>query len=273
MKIENSKYSMLIDTTRCVGCEECVAACQQVNETGSEIAGHWSGGSSDLSATRYTTIVKKSHAYVRRSCRHCLDAACVSACIVGALQQSPDGPVTYDKDKCMGCRYCMMACPFGIPRYEWESATPTIRKCIFCYEKIASGELAAPACVTECPENVTAFGTREEMLALAKARIQDNPGKYFKDHIYGEDEVGGTAVLLISDIDLSFLGWQPELSKEPLPDLTWAALSKVPPVVIGVGAFATAAYWVIGRRMKMAHEAAQLIAEGENPNEELTEKE
>ncbi len=259
----NPKFSMLIDTTLCVGCEKCVDECKELNKTGRDRASRWNENSSDLSDTRYTTIIRKGDAFVRRSCRHCLEPACASACIVGALQHTDDGPTVYDKGKCMGCRYCMMACPFGIPRYEWQKAAPAIRKCVFCYEKIKNGEIKEPGCVSACPQKVTLFGTRNDMLAVAKERIDKNPGKYFNNHIYGGDEVGGTSVMLISNIDLNFLGWRPDMDKTPLPQLTWAALSKVPPVVLGMGAFATAAYWIIGRRMKLQQERvnAELKAE------------
>lgn len=255
--MKNAPYAKLIDTTLCTGCELCVEACKETNQTGHDEPQRWKQDINDLSSTRFTTIVRRSGNHnVRRSCRHCSEPACASACIVGALQKTPEGATIYDEKKCMGCRYCMVACPFGIPRYNWESAAPIIRKCTLCHANIKSGKLSEPACVTACPQHVSVFGPRDQMLNLAKERIRSNPGKYFKDHIYGEKEVGGTNVLLISDIDLSFLGWKPGMNETPLPDLTWAALSKVPPVVIGMGAFATAAYWVIGRRMKLAHEAA-----------------
>lgn len=253
MTQKNPSYSMLIDTTRCVGCELCVEACKETHQT-QDATQRPGRTTSDLTATRFTTIVRKGDDYVRRSCRHCLEPACASACIVGALKQMPEGPVVYDKGRCMGCRYCMMACPFDVPRYEWNNAAPAIRKCVFCYDKIKNGELKSPACVTSCPENVTMFGSRDQLLAEAGKRFEQYPGKYFENHVFGGDEVGGTAVMLISDIDLSFLGWGGHLDQKPLPELTWAALSKVPPVVLGMGAFATATYWIIGRRMKLQAE-------------------
>ncbi len=175
-----------------------------------------------------------------------------------ALKKQDLGAVTYDSDKCMGCRYCMMACPFGIPRYEWASAAPKVRKCILCYPRIKEGK--QPACTEACPYGATIFGTRAEMLAEARRRIKANPGRYYpydNPKIYGEHDVGGTSVLYLSNVSLDFLGWEPELGDKPLPSLTWAVLSKVPPVVLGVVGAMSGIYWVIGRRMQFEEEAAE----------------
>jgi hypothetical protein len=152
------------------------------------------------------------------------------------------GPVTYDSDRCMGCRYCMMACPFGIPRCEWASAAPKIRKCILCYPRLKEGK--QPACTEACPYSATIFGTRADMLAEARRRFAAHPGRYYpfdNPSIYGEHEIGGTSVLYISSISLDFLGWKRNLGDQPLPVLTWAALRKVPPVVLGMAGVALAA--------------------------------
>ncbi len=246
---------ILNDVTRCIGCEECVAACKKVNGLPAEDPPPRVGASEDrLSATRWTSIVRRPEgANVRKQCRHCADPACVSVCPVGALKKEAEGPVTYDKSVCMGCRYCMMACPFGIPRYEWESINPSIRKCVMCHEAIASGKIKEPACVTACPKKATSFGTREEMLAEARRRIAAEPGKY-KDRVWGEHDVGGTNVLYVAGIDLAFLGWQgPQaLGTEPLPHRTWEALRKVPYEFVGMGALMTGVWWVIDRRMQRA---------------------
>lgn len=259
--IDNSKtFAILTDTTACTGCETCVHACKQTYGLGRDRAWRWKNKVDDLSSTRFTTIITRpGNRHVRQQCRHCLEPACVSACLVGALQKKDIGPVIYDENRCMGCRYCMMACPYGIPRYKWESAIPYVRKCILCYDRIKIGQ--RPACVEACPYGATTFGTREEMLELARRRIADNPGKYYphdEPRIYGEHEVGGTSVLYLSDISLDFLGWRPDLGDEPVPALTWGALSKVPPIALGMAALMSGVYWVIGRRMKLqAEKAAQ----------------
>jgi formate dehydrogenase iron-sulfur subunit len=191
--------------------------------------------------------------FIRRFCRHCLEPACVSACLVGALTKTPEGPVIYDADRCMGCRYCMTSCPYGIPRYEWEKAVPVVQKCTMCYPRLQEGEL--PGCVEACPQEATIFGDREELLKVAHARLEANPEKYV-DHVFGETEVGGTSVLYISDIPLDFLGFEPNLGEVALPDRTWAALSKVPPMVVGMTGLMAGMYWITKRRNKLAEEAA-----------------
>lgn len=246
--------AMLIDTTRCTGCEECVMACKKKNGLGIDRA--WSGRTkpNDLSSSRFTTIVRRpGNHYVRRLCRHCLEPACASACIVGALHKTPEGPVVYDESKCMGCRYCMVACPFDVPRYEWEAAAPLVRKCTFCHDQLGEGKL--PACVEHCPGEVSLIGSREEMLAEAHRRLKEKPDTYVQK-VFGEHEAGGTSVMYVSDIPLGFLSWRPGLGAQPLPQLTWAALKKVPPTILFMGGLMAGIYWFIGRRMKLAAEAA-----------------
>jgi len=255
-----STCAILTDTTLCTGCERCVEACREDNELGPDVPRRWKSRIDDLSSTRYTTILRRKSEdkpgvhFVRQQCRHCVDPACVSACLVGALQKTPEGPVIYDDARCMGCRYCMIACPYGIPRYTWEKPVPYIRKCDMCYDRVVDG--GKPACVEACPQKATIFGDRDELIAEAHRRIKENPDKYV-DRVVGETEIGGTSVIYISDIPLDFLAFNPEMGDEPLPKLTWAALSKVPPIIGGVGAVMTGAWWIIGRRMKLAEEAAR----------------
>jgi len=250
-----SGFAILTDTTLCTGCEECVQACKEVNRLGKDRPRRWNDAIDDLSATRFTTIVRqKDGPFVRRQCRHCQSPACVSACIVGALHKTNEGPVIYDDRKCIGCRYCMLACPYGIPRFEWGEIIPYIRKCDFCHARIMGGELDVPACVAACPEKATIFGTRDEMIHEAKKRIAAFPGKYWQDRVNGETEVGGTSVLYLSDKPLSFLAWKADLGERPLPDLTAGALKMVPPTILGVGGAMAAVWWIIGRRMAMAAE-------------------
>jgi formate dehydrogenase iron-sulfur subunit len=267
VEVDNDKtFAILTDTTLCTGCETCVHACKQTYGLGRDRAWRWKNKVDDLSSTRFTTIITRPGGHhVRQQCRHCVEPACVSACLVGALQKKDIGPVIYDEYRCMGCRYCMMACPYGIPRYKWESTVPYVRKCILCYDRIKEGK--QPACTEACPYGATIFGTRAEMLAEARKRIAENPGKYYpteSPRIYGEHEVGGTSVLYLSDISLDFLGWNPNLGDEPVPALTWGALSKVPKVAIGVAAAMSGIYWVIGRRMKLQAEAANAAANEES---------
>ncbi|OFW41421.1 MAG: hypothetical protein A3J29_19190 [Acidobacteria bacterium RIFCSPLOWO2_12_FULL_67_14b] len=249
-----STKAILTDTTLCSGCERCVEACKTENRLGKDQPRRWKLRIDDLSATRFTTILRKDDEFVRQQCRHCLDPACVSACLVGAMQKTPDGPVIYDGDRCMGCRYCLMACPFEIPRYEWSEAVPHVRKCTMCHERLARGEV--PACVEACPEKATIFGDRDALLAEAHRRIAADPGRYL-DRVLGETDVGGTSVLLIAGVNLDFVGPGVGYGDGPLPELTWAALSKVPPLALGVGGLMAGVFWITGRRMKLQAEAAE----------------
>lgn len=265
-------FGILTDTTLCTGCETCVHACKATYKLGRDRAWRWKNKIDDLSSTRFTTIIRRpGNRYVRQQCRHCVSPACASACIVGALQKTDIGPVIYDEKRCMGCRYCMMACPYGIPRYSWEARVPLVRKCILCYDRIRTG--GQPACTEACPYKATIFGPRDELIAEARRRFERNPGKYFPREapkIYGEHEVGGTSVLYISDISLDFLGWRPNLGDQPLPTLTWAALAKVPPIVLGVAGLMSGIYWVIGRRMQLQAEAAERADAGQASSAEPT---
>jgi formate dehydrogenase iron-sulfur subunit len=254
MNADARTFAILTDTTKCTGCETCVAACKEANGLGRDEPWRWKSRIDDLSSTRLTTIIRRPGArFVRQQCRHCQQPACVSACLVGALQKTDQGPVVYDSGRCMGCRYCMMACPYGIPRYEWSQPVPYIRKCMMCYDRLKEGR--QPACTEACPEGATIFGGRAEMLSVAHERIRKNPARYI-GRVFGEHEVGGTSVLYISDIPLGFLGWKPELGETPLPKLTWASLTKVPPVMLGMAGLMSGLYFIIGRRMKLQARAA-----------------
>ena len=246
------RKAILTDTTLCTGCEECVKACKQEKKLGKDIPRRWKQRIDDLSSTRYTTMVRRpGNRFARRQCRHCLEPACASVCIVGALQKTPEGPVIYDTERCIGCRYCMMACPYGIPRYDWEATVPYVRKCDMCFKRLKVGK--KPACTEACPEGATIFGPRDELLVEAHRRIAASPGKY-QGRVFGETEVGGTSVLYVSDIPLDFLAWKADLGDKPLPALTFAALSKVPPLLLGVGVLMAGIYWITGRRVKLEAE-------------------
>lgn len=245
--------AILTDVTRCIGCEECVVACKAENDLPEDRPFRWLVGDG-LSADRYTTIIKTEGEYVRKQCRHCIEPACASACPVGALHQTDEGPVIYDAHKCIGCRYCMMACPFGIPRYEWDAAVPYVRKCTMCYESRVSQGLQ-PACTEACPEEATIFGERDDLLAEAHRRIAAEPGRYLST-VFGEHEVGGTNVLYISPVDLDVLSLGNRLGNRPMPSRTHVAMSSVPPAFVGMGALMGSLWWVIERRRKVQAEAA-----------------
>jgi formate dehydrogenase iron-sulfur subunit len=201
----------------------------------------------DLSANNFTAVQEKGDWYVRRLCMHCLQPTCVSVCPVAALQKTADGPVVYEASRCIGCRYCMQACPFNVPRYEWDKVVPRVAKCDLCATRKEGGT----ACASVCPEGATMFGNRDAMLALARKRIAEDPKSYV-NHIYGENEVGGTGVLMISPVPLEQLGYPGALPQEPLPNRTWAALSHVPDVITIGGTFLLAIWWITKRREEVA---------------------
>ncbi|MCK5125503.1 MAG: 4Fe-4S dicluster domain-containing protein [candidate division Zixibacteria bacterium] len=239
--------AILTDVTLCIGCQECVAACKTKHNLEPDYPRNFHR-TDGLSARNWTSILQKDEHYIRKQCRHCLEPACVSACPVAALVKTPEGAVTYDGSKCIGCRYCMIACPYGIPRYDWDRAIPYIQKCTLCYDLISVGQ--QPACTTACPTEATIFGERDELLAVAKQRIKDNPDKYI-NRVFGEHEVGGTSVLYLSDIDLGFMSYPMRDIKSSLPQTTSMAMSAVPPAFVGMGALMGGLYWFCKRKDKI----------------------
>jgi formate dehydrogenase iron-sulfur subunit len=248
----DSAPSILIDISRCVGCGNCQRSCIQANNLTPT-----TDQMNELSAQTFTYLQRFDLAggetrWVKRQCMHCLDAGCASACPVSALYQTPEGPVNYRPNRCLGCRYCMVSCPFGVPRFEWQDGlTPEIRKCMFCYEqRLQQGQL--PACAENCPSGALKFGKRGDLLKEAKARIAANPG-YYVNRVYGETEAGGTAMLYISDVPFEQLGFRTDVTTRPIPAYTWDIMSKLPLVVGGLAVVLTGAS-VITRRGKKDHD-------------------
>ncbi len=243
------KAAILTDTTKCIGCHLCVEACKKENHLPQDVPRRWDLDDG-LSARNWTSVVgRESDKFVRKQCRHCLEPACVASCPVGALHKTEIGAVVYDNNRCIGCRYCMMACPFGIPRYDWDQLVPYIRKCVLCYEtRLKYGK--QPACTEVCPTKATVFGDRNELLAEAHRRLQGSTPRYIKK-VWGEHEIGGTSVLYISDIDLDFLAYDQPLADKPLPERTRMAMEVVPVTFADVGLAMGGLRWIIGRRMKL----------------------
>ncbi len=248
------RKAILTDITKCIGCLKCVSACKEVHSLKEDEPRIWQKNDG-LSADNWTSIIQKpdSH-YIRKQCRHCIEPACASVCPVGALHKTEIGAVVYDSSKCLGCRYCMMACPFGIPRYEWDKTVPHVEKCILCYDRIKKGEL--PACTNACPTGATIFGDRSELLKIAHKRIKENPGKYI-NKVWGEHEVGGTSVLYLSDIDLGFLSYPVNLETKPLPEKTAKAMESVPFAFVSMGGVMLGLNWIIRRRMELSKEQSK----------------
>jgi Fe-S-cluster-containing dehydrogenase component len=277
---------VLFDSTRCIGCRKCEEGCNRVNELPEPDRSF-----SDLSlleskrrttARAYTVVnryddtgSRRGPLYRKIQCNHCLEPACASACFVSAFTKTKTGAVTYDSSVCVGCRYCMIACPFEIPAYEYDQVlTPRIRKCTMCYPRVIKGQL--PGCVEACPMEALSFGKREDMIKIAHERFQKNPDRYV-DHIYGEHEMGGTNWLYISGIPFKELGMREDLGVTPAPLLTAGALSSVP-IIAGLWpALLAGLYAVSKRKEKIAQtEKEQELTSAldkERPAESETEEE
>jgi len=245
--IDAGRRGVLVDTTKCVGCRACEAACAEANT----LAGPAMPGDASVFAsprktdTAAFTVVNRAavspERFAKQQCMHCLEPACASACLVRALEKTPAGPVVYHKEYCMGCRYCMLACPFEMPKYEYDSPAPYVRKCTFCAERQAKG--LDPACTSVCPTGALTFGNRNELLDIARERLYAKGSPYVR-HIYGENEVGGTSWLYISDIPLEKLGLPAGLGTYAYSSLTQASLAAVPfvltlwpPLLMGIYSF------------------------------------
>jgi Fe-S-cluster-containing dehydrogenase component len=253
--------AVLVDTTKCVGCRACEAACSEASRLKEPAL---SGDERVFQAQRVTdqrtftvvnryTVGKGNDRFIKTQCMHCVDAACASACPARALEKTASGPVVYNGSRCLGCRYCMLACPFGIPKFEYDKPIPYVRKCNFCAERQAHG--LPPSCTEVCPSGALTFGTRGALIEQAKLRIYQNPDKYVH-HVYGEREAGGTCWLYISDVDLDRLGLPGDLGETPRPELASTALAAVPmiltlwpPILMGLHA-------ITKRRDEAAEEAS-----------------
>lgn len=242
---------VLVDLTKCIGCRGCQIACKQWNgriARQTAFTGDFTNPS-EMNSDTYTLIdfvenEKNGNPvwnFVKRQCMHCKEPACASACPVGAFKKSASGPVVYRPELCIGCRYCMVACPYGVPKYEWEKTLPIVQKCTFCSDRVAAGE--KPLCVKTCPSGALAFGDYDEMMKEAKARLSSSPERYV-NHIYGENEAGGSCWMYISDIPFDTLGFNTSVPVRPLPAYTWDSLSKIPASVVGLAVGLSAiAYW------------------------------
>lgn len=263
---------VLFDNTRCIGCRKCEEGCNSVNELPAPERPF-----DDLSlldtrrrttAKAYTIVnrydtVKRVDAngplYRKVQCNHCLEPACASACFVCAFTKTRQGAVIYDASVCVGCRYCMIACPFEIPAYEYDKALePRIMKCTLCYPRIVKGLL--PGCVLACPTEALTFGKRENLLKDARQRISKFPDRYV-NHIYGENEMGGTSWLYLSAVPFKEVGMREDLGITPAPKLTSGALSSVP-IVVGLWPVLLTGIYAMSRRKEniAKQETARAVA-------------
>ena len=267
--------AFLIDMTKCTGCRGCQVACKQWNQLDAEKTSFFTGEGyqnpplmSEHTFTRikfrdYQKNGQNEFAFYKEMCMHCNEPACASVCPVGAFEKTKEGPVTYNASRCIGCRFCMVACPFGVPKYEWSKAFPLVRKCTGCYSRIKEGH--KPACATTCPAAIT-YGERGDMIKEASKRIESRPEKYLKK-LYGAEEAGGTSVIYLTALPFDELGFK-HVTKRPLPSYTWAALRMVPGIFLTVGGSLSLLSWFNHRKERIQKEAEQREASGKAPKEE-----
>jgi formate dehydrogenase iron-sulfur subunit len=250
--------ALLYDATVCIGCKMCEKGCADHHGLPYDDS---IAAEQKQSDHKYTVVLTKDDKFMRRLCMNCQDPTCASVCPVAALRKTSLGPVTYEASRCIGCRYCMMACPFSVPKYEWGKALPLVRKCDMCADRLEKG--LQTACAEACPTGATKFGERDDLIAEAQERIAKNPGQYV-NHIYGLKEVGGTSVLLLSSVSFENFGYRTDLSSEALPLLTYRVLSHLPDVVT-IGAVALGGIWWLCNRKEEVAAAEASEAFGKAP--------
>jgi len=228
---------VLVDTTRCIGCRACEVACSE--EHGMYVPDIENDEALEAERTtseKQWTVVNRyetdaGEVFVKKQCMHCWQPACAAACLTKAMLKTHEGPVIWRSDQCMGCRYCMVSCPFDMPKAEYDEWNPKIQKCNLCWERLQEGK--KPACVESCPTDALMFGTKRELMEIARTRLYNHPGKYVHQ-IYGEQEVGGTGWLYLAAAPFEQLGFRTDLGTTPYPQYTQDFLYAVPVILFGV---------------------------------------
>ena len=232
---EKEFYGILYDSTWCAGCQGCEIACAEAHglegpalDDVPEV-----GKRRKPDETRRTVVnafeTSKGEFFAKTQCMQCAQPACAAACLTKAMYKTKEGSVIWRSEKCMGCRYCMVSCPFDAPKFEYHSANPKIQKCDMCFDRVKEGQL--PACVENCPAEALKFGSRRELIEEARKRIASFPDMYH-DVIYGEHEAGGTGWLYLSAVPFEELGFNTKVSKRPYPELTKGFLYSVPSIFV-----------------------------------------
>jgi formate dehydrogenase iron-sulfur subunit len=237
---------VLVDLTRCIGCRSCEAACNKEQhlpapdrpfDDKSVFEETFHGGTQKRrpDENAYTVVNRYDTeeggpVYRKVQCNHCNEPACLSSCFVNAYTKTPEGAVIYNDNVCVGCRTCMVACPFHVPAYSYSSAIdPVVKKCIFCHETRLKKGLP-PACVDVCPQEALTFGKRKDLIKIGQQRIQTNPGRYV-NHLYGENELGGTSWMYLSSVPFEEVGFDPTPGNEPIINHVKDFLGTVPMVL------------------------------------------
>jgi formate dehydrogenase iron-sulfur subunit len=224
---------VLYDSTRCVGCQTCESSCAEANGLPVPV-GVPQAGIIRKTDEKHRTVVNafnssKGEVYIKKQCMHCNEPACTAACLTQAMYKTREGAIIWRGDKCMGCRYCMVSCPFDVPKFEYHSANPKIEKCNMCYARLSEGKI--PACVENCPAEALVYGKRRDLLKEARKRIAGNPDQYI-DHIYGEHEAGGTGFLYLSSVSFDEVGLNTSLQSKSYPELSKGFLYSVPTIFV-----------------------------------------
>jgi len=233
--------AILYDSVLCVGCRQCEQTCSE----------RWKlpytekiAAEEKVSAHKLTAVRTYGERFSRKLCMHCIDPACASVCPVAALQKTEAGPVIYHEDRCMGCRYCMTACPFQVPSYTWsEILAPKVAKCDLCSDRLKE----PTRCSEICPTEATITGDRDDLIVKARERMKENPGSYYPA-IFGLEEAGGTSVLILSAVPFDQIGYNTKIPKEKLPESTWAALQHIPNIVVSGSVLMGGIYWLNNRK-------------------------
>ena len=257
-----AKYGFLIDASRCIDCRACLVACSVENNVPMKSTRIW------MKESIVTGEIPDLKQYTAPfHCMHCTDPSCVSACTVGALQQNGDGIITYDDQACIGCRYCMYACPFEVPHFQWDKQFALITKCDLCVSRLEEGQ-SEPACAATCPTDAIQFGKKEDMLVMAHERIKDQPDRYI-DHVFGEHENGGTSTFYISPIPFDQLGFPSIETAESPAHFNRMATEEGTPIIAGSVALGmTGIYLALEHVNKKKNIDKSEIAEEENDSAE-----
>ena len=257
------RFGLLHDTTLCVGCRSCEKACKEVNghpppdrpiDDKTVFDRH-----RRITPTEFTVVNRYKPAegrtppvYRKHQCMHCNEPCCASVCLVHAFEKTPEGPVLYDPDVCLGCRYCVMACPYHALSYEYDSAfDPKVMRCTMCYPRIKEGK--NPGCADACPTGAILFGERDKLITVAKERIRKSPDRYI-DHVFGEHEFGGTSWLTLAGVPFKSLELHEGVTHESLSSIGTSYLSVVPLVVTIYSGLLMAFYAFSKRKDKLAQQ-------------------